>query len=72
MYYRRVGDVPAKRHLRTPGPGGGLLHEELMGELDDTDFVGEDIYFCKKVNEAGFGVWCDPTIDVGHLGLYRY
>lgn len=32
MYYRSVGDVPAKRHLRTAGPGGGLLFEELMGE----------------------------------------
>ena len=31
-HYRSVGDVPRKRHLRSPGPGGGLLHEELMGE----------------------------------------
>ncbi len=31
-HYRCVGDVPRKRHLRSPGPGGGLLHEELMGE----------------------------------------
>ncbi|MHB8438108.1 MAG: homogentisate 1,2-dioxygenase [Acidimicrobiales bacterium] len=31
-YYRRVGDVPAKRHLRvTPEGGGALLAEELMG-----------------------------------------
>jgi homogentisate 1,2-dioxygenase len=31
-YYRSVGDVPAKRHVRVPGPDGGLLYEELMGE----------------------------------------
>jgi homogentisate 1,2-dioxygenase len=31
-YYRRVGQVPPKRHLRVPSPRGGLLHEELMGE----------------------------------------
>jgi homogentisate 1,2-dioxygenase len=31
-YYRRVGDVPRKRHLRSPGPDGRLLYEELMGE----------------------------------------
>jgi len=30
--YRSAGDVPRKRHLRVPGPGGGLLFEELMGE----------------------------------------
>ena len=31
-YYRSIGDVPRKRHLRTPGPDGALLFEELMGE----------------------------------------
>ena len=32
-YYRSVGDVPRKRHLRVPSPDGeGLLYEELMGE----------------------------------------
>lgn len=30
-YYRRVGDVPRKRHLRVAQPSGGYLHEELMG-----------------------------------------
>lgn len=37
-YYRRVGDVPRKRHLRSPSPAGGLLFEELMGE---EGFAGE-------------------------------
>ena len=37
--YRSVGDVPRKRHLRVPDPGGGgLLHEELVGE---EGFAGE-------------------------------
>jgi homogentisate 1,2-dioxygenase len=33
-YFRQCGDVPRKRHLRTPRPdaGGALLFEELMGE----------------------------------------
>jgi homogentisate 1,2-dioxygenase len=30
-YYRRVGDVPRKRHLRVPH-GSGFLFEELVGE----------------------------------------
>ena len=30
-YYRRVGDVPRKRHIRFPRPDGGLHSEELMG-----------------------------------------
>jgi homogentisate 1,2-dioxygenase len=31
-YYRRVGDLPAKRHSLHRGPDGGRLSEELMGE----------------------------------------
>src|SRR5436305_2909232 len=30
-YYRRVGEVPRKRHIRFERPGGGLHSEELMG-----------------------------------------
>jgi homogentisate 1,2-dioxygenase len=31
-HYRRVGEVPPKRHTRFPKPDGGLHAEELMGE----------------------------------------
>jgi len=31
-HYRRVGDVPAKRHTQFRDTGGELLREELMGE----------------------------------------
>ncbi len=31
-YYRRVGEVPPKRHTQFRGPDGGLYTEELMGE----------------------------------------
>jgi len=28
--------------------------------------VTEDIYFCNKAREAGYKVWIDPTVKVGH------
>jgi homogentisate 1,2-dioxygenase len=31
-HYRRIGDLPRKRHARFPTPEGGLHAEELMGE----------------------------------------
>ncbi len=31
-YYRRVGEVPPKRHTQHRDPDGRLYHEELMGE----------------------------------------
>lgn len=30
--------------------------------------LGDDVYFCKKVRAAGLEVWCDPTIEIGHVG----
>lgn len=34
--------------------------------------LGEDIWFTRRAREAGFKVWCDPTIIVGHLGDLNY
>lgn len=34
--------------------------------------IGEDVYFCRKVNDKGFEVWCDPTIPLGHVGEYAF
>jgi homogentisate 1,2-dioxygenase len=31
-YYRRIGEVPPKRHTQFRRPDGGLYYEELMGE----------------------------------------
>lgn len=43
----------------------------FFGEMDG-EFMGEDVYFCKKAGEAGVDIWCDPTIRIGHLGDYVY
>jgi hypothetical protein len=36
------------------------------------DWMGEDIYFCGKAAEYKFEIWCDPTIEVKHIGDYTY
>lgn len=41
---------------------------EKMGERE----LGEDYYFCKKVIDAGMEIFCDPTIELGHVGEYVY
>lgn len=43
---------------------------EYDSEKDTT--IGEDVYFCKKVRAKGIDVWCDPTIEVKHIGEYVY
>lgn len=34
------------------------------------DSIHEDVYFCLKAREAGFRVWGDTSLDVGHLGSF--
>lgn len=64
--------------------GGGVLLLDLDAlkdlpspwfdcqRLDDGKFLGEDTYFCRKARKHGFDVWCDPSIEVGHVGDYVY
>jgi GT2 family glycosyltransferase len=43
-------------------------------KVDDfgVTLLGEDIWFTRRARSAGFKVWCDPAIKVGHLGEYNY
>ena len=34
--------------------------------------LGEDAFFCARAHEVGIGVWCDPTLEIMHLGEYAY
>ena len=35
-------------------------------------WCGEDIAFCHRVNLLGEEVWCDPSVQCGHIGTYIY
>jgi len=39
---------------------------------DKEETVGEDVFFCKKARREGIDVWCDPTIEVKHIGDFQY
>ena len=34
--------------------------------------VGDSFYFCDKAREAGFEVWCDGSLKIGHIGEFIY
>lgn len=34
--------------------------------------LGEDVWFCNTARDAGYDVWVDPTIKMGHAGEYIY
>jgi hypothetical protein len=35
-------------------------------------YMGEDFVFCDRAIQAGFDVWIDPTIKLGHMGLHEF
>ena len=37
-----------------------------------TQHMGEDIYFCRKAQDAGFEVWLDTGVLCGHIGTVNY
>jgi hypothetical protein len=40
--------------------------------LTEEGYIGEDFLFCDRAREAGFEVWIDPTIKLGHMGVQEY
>jgi hypothetical protein len=41
-------------------------------EIEDDVFVGEDIQFFRDCAKLGAEVWCDPSIELGHVGDVEY
>ena len=46
----------------------GYPQFEYHPALDHNNTKSEDNDFCRKVTNAGFSIWCDPTILCGHIG----
>ena len=46
-------------------------YEDIPGE-EDRGHVGEDIHFCWKARQAGYPIFMDTSIQIGHLGLREF
>jgi hypothetical protein len=40
--------------------------------IEKQQYLGEDLAFCYKANQAGLEIWCDPSIKTKHVGEYEY
>lgn len=76
-------EFPKDRPFKVLSVGGGFIciSVDVLKKLTEPYFwldfyngvmLGDDVYFNKKVNDAGFEVWCDPTIKLYHIGDYPY
>jgi hypothetical protein len=79
-------DVPVDTEpFRVKAIGGGLLliNTDVFKDVPQPHFwyevnkngaitMSNDWYFCIKAKEHGYDTWCDPNIDVKHIGTYEY
>ncbi len=49
----------------------GIVRKEVDGE-EFRHHLSEDWYLCKVLNELGYDVIADLSIDVGHMGSHEY
>lgn len=53
------------------GPNGEVPGLYMM-PIINRHLDSEDYYFCRKAREAGFKIVMDPSVRLGHWGLYRF
>ncbi len=83
--HKALGETSATELYKAEHVGTGMLLIDLavFAKLKGAWFnfgrdsqgalvLGEDIWFCKTAQDAGFDVWIDPTIKMGHCGEYIY
>lgn len=62
------------------GTGCMLIKVEVLKKMQKPYFdfnykgeeMGEDVYFCLKAQDTGYKIYCDNTMDIGHLGEFIY
>lgn len=68
------GDEPFS--VAASGSAGMLIRRHVLEVMDPPWFrnsdgltTNEDVEFCKAARHAGFTVWVDPTVWLGHIGI---
>lgn len=73
----RIEEYPTAP-FKVAGCGFGcvLLKTEILSKVKQnegtcffpTRELGEDLAFCKRAKEAGYEIWCEPSVKCGHIG----
>ncbi len=73
VYYKHITDYK-KGLIEVDAAGFGcvLMKTEMLENMPEPFFeykggLGEDIYFCIKAKQAGYKLYCDTTLEVGHI-----
>jgi len=67
---RMIAAMPERKFTE---PNTGEAHYDLFAcERVDGVWWGEDYRFCQLAAEHGAKVWCDPSIEMSHIGTKAY
>lgn len=70
------GELDNMKEIYASGACFVALSKKLIQALPPRPFerivknnilLGEDLSFCQRVRDAGFTLWCDPSIKIGHV-----
>jgi hypothetical protein len=75
VQYEVAFDLPAAglHEVLAAGSAGMLIRRHVIEEMADPWFetdgrgLNEDLTFCRKAREAGFRIWCDVDVPMGHI-----
>lgn len=75
-----AADLPEKglTEVHAAGSAGMLIKRHVLEAIGDPWFrpapdaegLNEDLYFCQRVREEGFKIYCDPSIPFGHIATH--
>jgi GT2 family glycosyltransferase len=70
-------DISELSEVKFVPTGFLLINVDVLKKMDGKCFShdgaeSEDMYFCQKAIELGYKVYCDPTIQIGHIGTTIY
>lgn len=75
MIHRRVFEGLAEKHpewYHQDHSSPAKLYSFFDFLTTPDGYMGEDFLFCKRAEEAGFDIWIDPTIKLGHMGVHEF
>ena len=76
-YFSPIAEITGGlQQVAVTGGGCMLIRKEVFDKIESPWFEPEldmctDIQICKKATDAGFTVWCDTSIEIGHVRTER-
>jgi len=50
----------------------GRPHFKVVNNLENNEYLGEDMWFCRRAKEEGFHIFADPEVTCGHIDVIEF